>query len=41
MDLAQELRVCEQDWESCGGSLPGEGCFAGDEQESTLDPDKQ
>lgn len=41
MDLAQELRVREQDWESCGSAWPREGDFAGEEQESALVPIKQ
>lgn len=41
MDLAQKLRVREQDWESCGSAWPGEGDFAGGEQGSALVPNKQ
>lgn len=41
MDLAQELRVREQDWEFRGSASPGEGDFAGDEQGSALVPNKQ
>lgn len=41
MDLAQELRVREQDWESCGSAWPGEGDFEGGEQGSALVPNKQ
>lgn len=42
MDWAQELRVSEEDRESCGSGFPGEGGNAEvDEQESGLVPNKQ